>query len=475
MSIDSVYVSYCWPVEKEKLIVDRLEQACQKRGIALKRDRNEINYKDSIRDYMDKLAAAGAVILVLSEQYFKSPYCMYELRKIYNNKNFHKRVFPIILQDTPLYDPEDRLPYLAYWENKGKRLVKGLDELDRTYTKNLNKALDDYADFRRLMDELLSILADMNTLTEDIHVGTDFEALLDRIKPSQPQGKTAIPQRKREPDRDFRQKIGVEIQQILNQRSNLQIALRAEITAIGKGNPGNLVETLCQTELEAALDDMLRPATQKCLSVLDVNSREYADTWEATKSVLSWLSLLSVSNDWVEQQERRGSLSELSFEIVVNTPCGVEIVSSRYRQIPPKLYMQPDKCDVRGSDLIEFPALETGWSDDYALEKLLLEIWGCVFTQDTRQSLSDGDIRTLNATLERREKHKTYHYYIPVAEGDPSPLNRRDFYQKLLGRLPAMTVIYLKSSGGKSALLVEDEWSFMTIIREFLTIPHHRR
>jgi hypothetical protein len=51
----------------------------------------------------------------------------------------------------------------------------------REYTRSLNAALDDYADFRRLIDELLDILADMNTLTEDIHVGTDFEALLDRI------------------------------------------------------------------------------------------------------------------------------------------------------------------------------------------------------------------------------------------------------------------------------------------------------
>jgi hypothetical protein len=152
---------------------------------------------------------------------------MYELREIYNNKNFHKRVFPIVLQDTPLYDPEDRLPYLAYWENKRKRLVKGLDELDRTYTKNLNKALDDYADFRRLMDELLSILADMNTLTEDIHVGTDFEALLDRIKPSQPPGTLPIPRRSRKCDSEFQQEIRSEIRKILNQRSTLGNALRA--------------------------------------------------------------------------------------------------------------------------------------------------------------------------------------------------------------------------------------------------------
>jgi hypothetical protein len=137
--------------------------------------------------------------------------------------------------------------------------------------------------------------------------------------------------------------------------------------------------------------------------------------------------------------------------------------------------MQSGKSGVRGSDLIEFPALETGWSDDYALEKLLLEIWGRVFPEETRQLLPDGDIRTLNATRKYREKHKTHHHYIPVAEGDPSPLSRHDFYQKLLDRLPAMTVIYLKSSGGTPALVVEDEWEFMTIIREFLTIPHPRR
>jgi hypothetical protein len=317
----------------------------------LPQDKGCIGYSDSIRAYMDKLAAGRYVVLVLSKPYFESDYCMYELREIYNNQNFRKRVYPIVISGTRFHKPLDRVPYIKHWEDEKAKLEKKLATISREYTKSLNATLDDYADFRRLMDELLSILADMNTLTEDIHVGTDFEALLDRIKPSQPPGTPAILQRKRAPDRDFRQKIGVEIQQILNQRSNLQIAIRAEATAIGKGNSGNLVETLCQTELETALDDMLRPATEKCLAVLDVNSREYADTWEAAKSVLGWLSLLSVSNDWVEQQEGLGSLSDLSFEIVVNTPCGVEIVSSRYRQIPPKLYMQPGKSGVHGVDL----------------------------------------------------------------------------------------------------------------------------
>jgi TIR domain len=470
MSADSIYVSYSWKVEEQNLMVDKLEQACLKHGIELQRDKKRIGYSDSIRAYMDELAAGRYVVLVLSKPYFESDYCMYELREIYNNKGFRKRVYPIVISGTHFHKPVDRVPYIKHWEDEKAKLEKKLATISREYTKSLNAELDNYADFRRLMDELLSILADMNTLTQDIHVGTDFEALLDRIRPSQPPGTLPIPRRSRKCDSEFQQEIRSEIRKILNQRSTLGNALRAIV-----GGSRDLIEILCETEFDKAIDDMLHPATEKCLFALDANSREFADTWETAKSVLAWLSMLSVSNDWVDQQEKLGPPSDLSFEIMVNTPCGVEIVSSRYRQISPKLNVERGKSHVFGSDVIEFPPLETGWSDDFALEKLLLEIWMRVFPEETRQSLSDGDLRTLNATLTRREKHKTHHYYIPVAEGNPSPLSRRDFYQKLLGRLPAMTVIYLKSSGDKSALLVEDEWSFMTIIREFLTILHHRR
>jgi internalin A len=74
---EKIYVSYSWQAEKEKQVVDKLEEACKKRSIVLKRDRSEISYKDSIRNFMNELAAGDAVILVLSEAYFKSPSCMY--------------------------------------------------------------------------------------------------------------------------------------------------------------------------------------------------------------------------------------------------------------------------------------------------------------------------------------------------------------------------------------------------------------
>ncbi len=45
-----------------------------------------INPYDSIRAYIDELAAGWAIILVLSEEYFKSPNCMYELRHEFISK-----------------------------------------------------------------------------------------------------------------------------------------------------------------------------------------------------------------------------------------------------------------------------------------------------------------------------------------------------------------------------------------------------
>ncbi len=180
----SLYVSYSWDSEKESQVVEKLEQACQKRGIELRQDKRQIAYGESIRTFMQELGAGRHVVLVLSEAYFKSEYCMYELKEIYDNRDFRQRVYPIVLRGTPFHKPIDRIPYLKHWEDETSKLEQNVASLqDQKFTKNIRAALDNYAVFRQMMDELLAVLVDMNALTEDVHVGTDFAALLDRILP----------------------------------------------------------------------------------------------------------------------------------------------------------------------------------------------------------------------------------------------------------------------------------------------------
>lgn len=459
----SVYVSYAWKEEKQNRLVDKLGEACAARGIELRRDKTSIGYGDSIRQFMDEIGAAGHVVLVLSEAYFKSEYCMYELRQIYGNKNFRQRANPVVLSGTRFHKPIDRIPYLKYWEKEIADLQAGLNELgDPKYTLELRKDLDGYAECRRLIVELQSILADMNTLTEEVHVGTDFAALVDRIWP---QAALAAPD-------PFRTQITNEIRNILASSSRLTNSLQTVMSDARIEPSADIAASLCAGDPERALEDLLFPATRSALMLFDPRQPEFADTWSAAKSVLAWLSLLAVDGEWLGQANRSAlSAGKLGFEIVVETPLGVELVSSRHRQIAPRLRAQKGTSEVLGDELIPQPQYETGWGDEAALDKLVLEVWARVFPEESRSTLSPKDLRTLNNELRFRDRHKTFHHYIPVPLEQASRLCRPDFYQKVLEKLPAITVIFFKPSGGTPALLVSDEDYFRTVIRNFLTIP----
>jgi hypothetical protein len=344
------------------------------------------------------------------------------------------------------------------------KTIKGPD------TQPIYKSLDDYADFRRLLAYQLEILADMNSLTQDIHVNTDFTELLDRIQSLRSSGAS---HRRRMPDAEFQRTMRARIREVLDLRTNLRDALFAKVREVLGTGTGDPLESLCAADPATAINDILRPATEQCLLALALNSDDHADTWEAAKTVLNWLSMFSVSPVWITHKELSSSEPDPELEIMVNTSCGVEIVSARYRQMPPKLRAEQGKSEVRGGDSIEFPRLETGWSQDAALDRLFLEIWTRVFPEETRHRLDESDLRTLNAALLRRDKNKTHHYYLLVKEGDP--LSRPGFHDRLLQALSAIRVITLKSSGKTPALQVEDEFDLMTVIREFLTIPHTRR
>ena len=457
----SVYVSYAWKEEEQNRLVDKLGEACAARGIELRRDINRIGYGDSIRQFMDEIGDGRHVVLVLSEAYYKSESCMYELLKIHQNRDFRKRVNPVVLSGTQFRKPIDRVPYIEFWNNETANLQAALNRIrDSTHILELQKALNYYADFRRLMSELLSDLADMNTLTEEVHVHTDFAALLDRISPP------II-----EID-DFRTKITEEIRNILATSNRLNNALQSTLRDAGIEPTADMAASLCALDPQRALEDLLFPATKSTLAVFDPRQPEFADTWNVAKSVLAWLSLLAVDDDWLGQANRSAlSAGKLGFEIVVETPLGVELVSSRYRQMVPRLRAKKGTAEVIGDDLIPQPQYDTGWGDEAALDKLVLEVWARVFPEESRATLSQKDLRTLNNELRFRDRHKTFHHYIPVPTEQTSRLCRPDFYQKLLEKLPAITVIFFQPTGGTPALLVSDEDYFRTVVRNFLSIP----
>ena len=128
-----VFISYAWgdssPAGQERQrIVDRLVAALRSHSeaITVRIDRDEMRPGDLISAFMDRLAGADRVIVVISAKYLQSEYCMYELFMIYQQcrrqaADFQRRIIPIILPDAGLSGKSmARLQPAIYWRQQNK-------------------------------------------------------------------------------------------------------------------------------------------------------------------------------------------------------------------------------------------------------------------------------------------------------------------------------------------------------------------
>lgn len=179
-----VYISYAWGKagEEKEEIVNQLDRALQERGIKIIRDKRDLSYRGSITQFMEQIGRGLCVIVVVSDKYLRSPNCMFELVEIAENKQFHERIFPIVLADADIYDPVKRLVYVKHWEAKRAELAEAMKSVDPANLQGIRDDMDNYDRFRDKISGLTSILKDMNTLTPDMHRDSDFEALYAAIQ-----------------------------------------------------------------------------------------------------------------------------------------------------------------------------------------------------------------------------------------------------------------------------------------------------
>ena len=130
-----MYLSYSWAQTKEATLLEKT--LFEEWGIILTRDRKEIGYKDSIDDFMNELAEQKHIILLLSDNYFKSENCMYEFVSIFGNKNFRDRILPIKVDGSQfkIYSSDDRMAQLEYWKSKLDALEKYNQQCSKDFKK----------------------------------------------------------------------------------------------------------------------------------------------------------------------------------------------------------------------------------------------------------------------------------------------------------------------------------------------------
>jgi internalin A len=139
-STPEILVSYAWgddsseDARQRTEVVDRLCETLGQHGWNILRDSNVLRSGELISGFMKRIGLADHVIVVLSDKYLRSPYCMTELYSIYQRsvgekEDFLRRIIPLRLADARFGTPEERVQYAKHWEARYLKLKSDLDHL----------------------------------------------------------------------------------------------------------------------------------------------------------------------------------------------------------------------------------------------------------------------------------------------------------------------------------------------------------
>jgi hypothetical protein len=181
MNKPEIFISYAWS-GKSEIIVDEICQCLENKNIKYYRDKKDIGYKDSIKEFEEQLGMGDYVILVVSDRFLKSKDCMYEVFKIINAGNIYDRIFPIVLDDVKIYHPKERIEYVKYWEDEIDTLETKLKTIKAANLDGLRMDIDNFTKYREIIDKIVTILKDMNTLNINSIRENNYSVLLEAIE-----------------------------------------------------------------------------------------------------------------------------------------------------------------------------------------------------------------------------------------------------------------------------------------------------
>lgn len=175
--MENIFLSYCWDNEKE---ANDIDDFFLKEGIKLKRDIRELNYTENIDEFMKKIRESDFYILVLSEHYFKSKNCMKELFEALKEKEFQKKVLPIVVQDG-FYSNQIIINILNYWTEKEKEEEEKLKNINPIIANKLFREVNEITKIKIEIVDNMTFLQKMLLTTLEKEKECNFKTLLKKI------------------------------------------------------------------------------------------------------------------------------------------------------------------------------------------------------------------------------------------------------------------------------------------------------
>ncbi len=189
-----IFISYAWGDDKTDIGREResaVEQLCAQLdhwGYRYLRDKRDLPPGHLISDFMKQIRHSDHVIVILSDKYFHSPFCMAELHVIYerfhgDKMEFLKRITPLLLSDAQFSGWRDRVKYAKFWRSE-------YEDMERDF---LHLGAEDhhlYQTVKRwhaVIGDMLAFLNDKLTLRNFDATAADGFAVLKQMLPDRSQ------------------------------------------------------------------------------------------------------------------------------------------------------------------------------------------------------------------------------------------------------------------------------------------------
>jgi TIR domain/Effector-associated domain 11 len=186
MKTPQIYVSYAWADKNDptrEQIVDEIEQALQRDGYTLIRDKtNGVGYGKSIEAFMQAIGQGDWVLVVLSQKSLQSVFCMYEVTEIMRDRNFAKRVLPVILPDANIFDRDVRDQIVDFWADK---VNEQQAYLERRGTRALpldRELLERYKLIALKLGDFIATMMDLNSSSPQLLRDNNFKDIIDYLR-----------------------------------------------------------------------------------------------------------------------------------------------------------------------------------------------------------------------------------------------------------------------------------------------------
>jgi hypothetical protein len=176
-----IFISYFKDQETDS-VAEEISKKLISLNFKIQNRYRNLDYKSSIREFINKIASGNCIIILLNDEYIKDEYCMNEILEVKRNRNFWNRIFPIIFDSAKIYDSIERIDYLKFWDDKIEALRDKYKTLNNPVgTQAIVEKINLFSDIRRAIDELIDNMNNMNCLNLTEHKNTGYKKIIEAI------------------------------------------------------------------------------------------------------------------------------------------------------------------------------------------------------------------------------------------------------------------------------------------------------